>query len=151
MSVTRAIAAAGAIIISIAALAGCNETAKPEALVPDSELSKLLVPLAELKTLWGDQTLVAGQGVGPDGFVTGLRALSEMNPAECAGSIGGPVDAAYAGSGWTAARGLAPAGENTAGAEWVIAMPGVSPIEVSTGRPPAIADAEAPLPRCSTT
>ena len=27
---------------------------------------------------------------------------------------------------------------------------GVSPIEVSNGRPPTIADADAPLPRCST-
>ena len=27
---------------------------------------------------------------------------------------------------------------------------GVSPIDVSTGRPPTIADADAPLPRCST-
>ena len=27
---------------------------------------------------------------------------------------------------------------------------GVRPIDVSTGLPPAIADAEAPLPRCST-
>ncbi len=27
---------------------------------------------------------------------------------------------------------------------------GVIPIEVSTGRPPTIADADAPLPRCST-
>lgn len=27
---------------------------------------------------------------------------------------------------------------------------GVNPIEVSTGRPPRIADADAPLPRCST-
>ncbi len=27
---------------------------------------------------------------------------------------------------------------------------GVNPIEVSTGRPPTIADADAPLPRCST-
>ena len=27
---------------------------------------------------------------------------------------------------------------------------GVMPIEVSTGRPPAMAEAEAPLPRCST-
>ena len=27
---------------------------------------------------------------------------------------------------------------------------GVKPIDVSTGRPPTIADADAPLPRCST-
>ena len=27
---------------------------------------------------------------------------------------------------------------------------GVSPIDVSTGRPPTMADADAPLPRCST-